>query len=207
MRWAGIKIGSTRQRRRQRFESRVAGLVPMLMRAARGFMLQTADAEDLVHDTCVKALAADPEPEFHSDTSLAAWLRRILVNTYRDRYRREKRSPIRSTEYHATSDNDHNVIEMAVSAEPTPLQSVENRVSSSAIDDALAALPPEVRVVTVLFLISGLSYREIADVTDCPIGTVMSRLSRGRRLLRQQLEDWDPRQTPGRDDTAREVQP
>ncbi len=207
MRWAGIEIGTERQRRRRSFESRIAGQIPVLMRAARGFALQTADAEDLVHDTCVKALATDPDREFDSDAGFEAWLRRILVNTYRDRYRREKRSPIRPTEYHATSDNDQNVIEMAVNAELTPLQSVENRVSSSAIDNALAVLPPEVRVVTVLFLISGLSYREIAEVTDCPIGTVMSRLSRGRRLLRSQLEDWDPGQRSTSDDAAQEVKP
>ena len=206
MRWAGLEIG-TAQRRRREFENRLAGQIPALMRAARGFTVQTADAEDLVHDTCVKALGSDPERNFDGEAGFEAWLRRILVNTYRDRYRREKRSPIRSNEHHATSDNDHNVIELAANAELTPLQSVENRNSSSAIDNALATLPPEVRVVTVLFLISGLSYREIAEVADCPIGTVMSRLSRGRQLLRRQLEDWDPRQTPAHGNASRKVNP
>ena len=207
MRWAGLEIGTGRRRHRREFEARIAGQIPALMRAARGFALQTADAEDLVHDTCVKALGADSEREFDSDAGFEAWLRRILVNTYRDRYRREKRSPIRPTEYHGTSDTDQNVIELAANAELTPLQSVENRNSSSAIDDALATLPPEVRVVTVLFLISGLSYREIAEVTECPIGTVMSRLSRGRQQLRQQLADWDPRKSPTSTDAAREINP
>ena len=72
---------------------------------------------------------------------------------------------------------------------------MQNRDSSCAIQQALSALPPEVRVVSVLFLVNELSYKEIAYITECPLGTVMSRLARGRRLLRVTLADFDPGET------------
>ena len=111
-------IGTRLNERRKRvdFERQVEKQLPSLMRIARGLVRQQSDAEDLVHDTCVKALGTDPEREFEGEFGFEAWLRRILVNTFRDRYRREKRSPIRPAEYHASPGIAHNVIELAASA-------------------------------------------------------------------------------------------
>jgi RNA polymerase sigma-70 factor (ECF subfamily) len=148
-----------------------------------------------VHDTCVKALTSGDSAEFASTAKLGAWLNRILVNTYRDQYRRSQRSPLLPHDYHATSDGSMNVYELVASTQQSPLQCMQNRDSSSAIQQALSALPPEVRVVSVLFLISELSYKEIAYISDCPLGTVMSRLARGRRLLRETLADFNPAKT------------
>lgn len=180
-------FGLGKRLRRREFERQVQAHLPGLYRIARGIVDQPSDAEDLVHDACVKALTSFESAEFSTEVLLKGWLNRILINTYRDRYRRELRSPVRPAEYHATSDDWQNVVELVPSTELTPLQSIENRDSSRAIHRALSTLPPEVRVVSVLFLISGLSYRQIATLTDCPIGTVMSRIAKGRQLLRKQL--------------------
>ena len=185
----------TERRQRAQFEARVEAHLPALNRLARGIIHNSSDAEDLVHDTCVKALTSGDSAEFASTAKLGAWLNRILVNTYRDQYRRSQRSPLLPHDYHATSDGSMNVYELVASAEQSPLQCMQNRDSSSAIQQALSALPPEVRVVSVLFLISELSYKEIAYISDCPLGTVMSRLARGRRLLRETLADFNPAKT------------
>ena len=189
----GLPLLFGERHRRASFERRVEAHLPALTRIARGLARNPADAEDLVHDACVKALTAEETGLFESDANLCAWLNRILVNTYRDQYRRSQRSPLRSHDYHATSDGSINVYELVAGHEQSPLDCMQNYDSSNAIEHAFAALPPEVRVVTVLFLVSELSYKEIADISDCPMGTVMSRLSRGRRLLRNTLSEFDPR--------------
>jgi len=183
-------IGNKLQR--ASFERQVEAQLPSLVRVARGLISQPTDAEDLVHDTCVKALTSFDSAKFTSDSKFQAWLKRILINTYRDQYRRAQRSPVRSIDYHATSDEHLNVIELVASTELSPSEIMEHRKSSSAIQNAFATLPPEVRVVSVLFLVNELSYKEIAYITESPIGTVMSRLSRGRKLLRDQLSDYAP---------------
>jgi RNA polymerase sigma-70 factor (ECF subfamily) len=181
-----------KKRRRVEFETRVEQQLPSLVRLARGLTGNQPDAEDLVHDACVKALNAFGTTEFETDISLRAWLKRILVNTYRDQYRRTQRSPIRQPDYHATSDGSLNVLELVASTEQSPVERMQSRDSSSAIQHAISTLPPEVRVVSLLFLVNELSYKEIAFITDCPIGTVMSRLSRGRQKLRQLLSEFHP---------------
>ncbi len=191
MRKFDLSFGLAVHIRRINFEHQIQSHLPNLYRIARGIVDQASDAEDLVHDTCVKALTSFDTAEFSSEAQLRGWLNRILVNTYRDSYRRTQRAPVRPLEYHATSDDRQNVVELVPSADHTPLQSIEHRDSSRAIKHAIAALPPEVRVVSVLFLINGLSYKNIAYVTDCPVGTVMSRMSRGRELLKQYLADFD----------------
>lgn len=180
--------------RRKKFERQIHDHLPGLFRIARGMTNQTCDAEDLVHDACVKALCAFDRVEFSDQAALYAYLNRILINTFRDNYRRTQRSPVRPIEHHVTSDTSQNVVEMVISTEPSPVESMSHHQFSVAIHYAFSSLPPEVRVVCVLFLISGLSYKSIAEITDCPIGTVMSRLARGRKLLRTELSGYDPQQ-------------
>lgn len=193
---------------RKKFEQQVEAHLPMLIRIARGFVDQQSEAEDLVHDTCVKALAYVKFETLADEPHLKAWLNRILINTYRDLYRRKKRSPVKpdyltrySTSYsnsnHATFEDGQNVVELVPSTELSPLESIQNRDSSEAIQQAFSALPPEVRVVSVLFLVNGLSYKDIASIADCPIGTVMSRLSRGRKILKERLLPFRSIEEPG----------
>ena len=184
-------LGIATRVRRTNFEQQVQSHLPALYRIARGLVEQPTDAEDLVHDSCVKALSSFESADFSSEAQLRGWLNRILINAFRDGYRRARRSPVRGNEYHATFDDRQNVVELVVSTEYTPLQSIEHRDSSIAIERAFATLPPEVRVVSVLFLVNGLSYKDIAYVADCPVGTVMSRMSRARLLLKQQLAEFD----------------
>ena len=181
--------------RRKKFEQQVEAHLPMLIRIARGIVDQQSEAEDLVHDTCVKALAYAKFDQLVDEAHVKAWLNRVMINTYRDLYRRCQRSPIKpdytaryhATKYHATSEDGQNVVELVASTELSPLESIHNRDSSEAIQQAFSTLPPEVRVVSVLFLVNGLSYKDIASIADCPIGTVMSRLSRGRKILKEHL--------------------
>ena len=184
--------GIGKRLQRVSFERQVEAQLPSLVRVARGLVSQQTDAEDLVHDTCVKALTSFDSAKFTSDSKFQAWLKRILINTYRDQYRRALRSPVRAIDYHATSDENLNVIELVASTELSPIESIQHRKSSIAIHHAFSTLPPEVRVVSVLFLVNELSYKEIAYITESPIGTVMSRLSRGRKLLRDLLSDYAP---------------
>jgi len=181
-----------KKRRQLKYCQQIESQLPVLVRFARGLVGNSEDAEDLVHDCCVKALGAIAAAQFDNEASLHAWLKRILVNTYRDQYRRSQRSPICPTDYHADSGEGVNVYELVASTEQCPLQCMQDSDSSAAIQQALSSLPPEVRIVSVLFLINELSYREIASITDSPLGTVMSRLARGRRLLREALSDFDP---------------
>lgn len=189
-----LPLGIGERLKRTRFEQQVEAHLPSLVRIARAIVSQQSDAEDLVHDACVKALSAYGSVEFSSDSKFKAWLKRILINTYRDQYRHAQRSPLRPIDYHATSDGNPNVIELVASTELSPSESMQHRKSSSAIHHALSTLPPEVRVVSVLFLVNELSYKEIAYITDTPLGTVMSRLSRGRKQLQAQLSDYAPQE-------------
>lgn len=202
---------------RARFERQVQALLPDLYRAARGMAEQPADAEDLVHDTCVKAFAAFQRADLRDEAACRAWLHRILLNTFRDRYRRAARSPVRPAGSAGTGGanganggwnggssggwNGDNVIELAPSREPSTEERAHHQGFAEAARAALGSLPPDLREVAVLFLINGLPYKDIAAVMDCPIGTVMSRLSRARRLLRERLARFQPAPgagTPGR---------
>jgi len=174
---------------RAQFERYVQQLLPELYRAARALVHEPADAEDLVHDTCVKAFRAFGDATLANEAACRGWLRRILVNTFRDWYRREMRSPTRATAPSLAAERD-NVVEFAASGEAGPSAQVEYDDFSDAADAAIATLPPEVRIVTALYVLDGLSYKEIATITECPIGTVMSRLARGRQTLRKQLSRY-----------------
>ncbi len=187
-----FSLGWGDKSQRHQLDRQVLDHLPRLYRMARGMTDQPGDAEDLVHDTCVKALSAGQDANLSNKPAFCAYLNRILVNTYRDSYRRRRSSPVRPLENHHSPGSDHNVVEMVISAGSSPVERINRDDSSMAINQALTNLPPEVRVVTVLFLISGLSYKDIADITDCPIGTVMSRLARGRKQLRKELSGFKP---------------
>ena len=181
-------ITQLRQRwTRDRFARHTEQFLPALYRTARRLTRDAADADDLVNDTYVKAFQAFDQAELQSEDACRAWLFRIMVNAYRDRYRRQQRSPERLA---MEREADSPVIETAASSEPDPEARLGHKLFAEAAQAAIASLSSEVRLVVTLFFVEGLAYREIAEIADCPIGTVMSRLSRGRRRLQQQLRDY-----------------
>ena len=182
----GIFRRSSSGMNRARFEREVLACLPDLYRSASAMLGQPADAEDLVHDACLKAFAGFDQVSLENTQACQGWLRKILVNSFRDRYRRERRSPIRDVDAHSSGDED-SVIELAMSLEPLPEDRLAELGFAHALDLVLGAMPPEVRTVAVLHMVNGVAYKDIATITDCPIGTVMSRLARARKVLRKHL--------------------
>ncbi len=147
----------------------------------------TAEAEDLVQDTIVKAMRA--RDQFQPGTNLKAWLLRILTNTFINRYRRGglERDLFDGPDADSLTDGWVGANTMRAMRDPetaalTPLVEAE-------VQRALDELPDEFRLAVVLSDIEELSYKEIADAMGCPIGTVMSRLHRGRRMLQKTLRE------------------
>jgi RNA polymerase sigma-70 factor (ECF subfamily) len=170
------------------FETEALTFLDALYRTALRMTRSEADAEDLVQETYIKAFRA--REQFTPGTNLKAWLFRILTNTFINTYRRRQSQP----EFTELDDVDEFSLYRRMSDLKTSSQAGDpeseflNGLVDTEVKDALADLPEKFRSV-VLLDVEGFSYKEIAEMLDIPIGTVMSRLHRGRKFLQKRLFD------------------
>src|SRR5437870_4187220 len=172
-------------RDRLRFEEDALALSDQLYRVARHLVGSREEAEDLVQETYARAFRS--WRSFQPGTNLRAWLLRILTNLNIDRGRRKQRAP-QMTPLEA---NDYYLYDKLAEADgaATDEERVVERLSQDDIVSALASVPHDFRDVIVLVDIGDFSYQDAANILDIPIGTVMSRLHRGRRVLKRELAD------------------
>jgi RNA polymerase sigma-70 factor (ECF subfamily) len=172
----------------ERFERDAIPLLDQIYAGALRMTRHPADAQDLVQETYAKAYRAFSQ--FQEGTNLKAWLYRILTNTYINIYRKAQRGPAvdptEQIEDWQMARAERHTSGGLVSAEMQALENLPNPV----ISEAFSQVPDDFRTAVYLADVEGFSYKEIAEIMDVPVGTVMSRLHRGRKALRELLEDY-----------------
>lgn len=176
MSWRGIS------RRTREFEATALVHMDALYRGALRLTRNHAQTEDLVQEALIRAFRSFNR--FDAGTNCRAWLFKIMRNVFLNRVRSEREAPYDDSFF----DDGARPLPETSHGTATPEEEFLQTVMHGDVDRALRGLPGRFREVVVLADIEGFTYREIAETLDCPIGTVMSRLSRGRGLLRQALE-------------------
>jgi RNA polymerase sigma-70 factor (ECF subfamily) len=172
---------------RERFERDVLPLLPSLYGAALRMTRDPTDAEDLVQDTYLRAFRGFAG--FKEGTNLKAWLYRILTNTFINTYRKKQRQP-QIVEGPDDIDEWYLFDKLgAQSVHGSAEDEVLDKLPDNDVKEALESLPENFRIPVLLADVEGFSYKEIADIMETPIGTVMSRLHRGRKALEKAL--WE----------------
>jgi len=174
----------------ERFAELAMPYMSSLYSAALRMTRNPSDAEDLVQETYLRAYRGFES--FRAGTNLKAWLYRILTNTFINQYRAAKRRPERA-DLEDVEDlylyRRLGGLESEI-ASRGPEQEVLDRMPDDAVKEALESLPEQFRMAVLLADVEGFSYKEIAEIVDVPIGTVMSRLHRGRKLLQKRLWEY-----------------
>ena len=194
-------IRSLTPSRSEQFEKTILPHGASLYAPAMALTRSSAEAEDLVQETLVRAF--DRFDTFRSDGSPRAWLHTIMRNLFYNAYRKKSREPrhISLDQFDASAGNAADaLIESAHSPGPSlasPERLVLSQLEGDAILKAVHALPPDYREVVVMADLQDMAYQEIADRLAIPVGTVRSRLSRGRERVRRALNAWHPSEDRG----------
>ncbi len=172
--------------KQREFQSEALPHMDFLYNYALRMTYNSSDAEDLVQETFLKAFRF--WDSYEKGTNIRAWLFRIMKNAYINRYRKEKKEP-ETVEYDEV-ENFYNSVRETASESSDLQETLYNNLLEDDVATAIAELPEDFRTVVILCDIEGLTYEEVAEFVDCPIGTVRSRLHRGRKLLRAKLLDY-----------------
>jgi RNA polymerase sigma-70 factor (ECF subfamily) len=172
---------------RKQFEAEAVPHMDALLRTALRMTRNQSDAEDLVQETMVKAYRF--WDKFEPGSNCRAWLFKIMTNIFINEYRSKSRTPVSVN----LDDIDDNFLYGQLAAMPpgrTPEQELFAKIFDDDVKKAIEELPDDFRLVVVLSFLEGFSYQEIADIIDLQLGTVKSRLHRGRKLLQKKLHDY-----------------
>jgi len=167
--------------KREAFEKQAELAYPSVFSTALRLTRSREEAEDLAQESIVRAYEAF---DGFDGSNFKAWILRITTNSYINRYRQKQRHPQMTT-----LDEDWS-IEPADDEKQTPDRILFDDLLGAEVEDALSTIPEEFRMTVIFSDLEGMSYQEIADVTGAPVGTVRSRLARGRSLLRKKLADY-----------------
>ena len=172
------------------FEKDLLGFLKPLYSAAMRLVRNKQEAEDLVQETYLKALRF--RESFEYGTNLKAWLYKILINTFINDYRRKKKAPrtVNIDDLDEFSLYDHVMRTNPDLMSSSPEKNLLQRLVGDEVKQALEEIPDIYRIPVILADMEGFSYEEIANIMECPKGTVMSRLHRGRKLLQRKLLDY-----------------
>jgi RNA polymerase sigma-70 factor, ECF subfamily len=188
------------EERRTRFEAEVLPYLDRLYSAAMRYTRDPSDAEDLVQESIAKAFRSFHQ--YEPGTNLKAWLYRILHTTYISMYRKAQRRPQESLQEEIDDFSLYD--ELARTGGGSAEREVLESLTADEVKQALADLPEPFRVAVYLADVEGFAYKEIADIMGTPVGTVMSRLHRGRKALQKALSSYAHRRgliaDPGPDD-------